>query len=137
MELSSWTFNNSVNFTNNSDWIFEGMPFTEAPKKYVGFVYEIINLKNNKKYIGKKLFWCKRKRKTIESNWKKYYSSNKELIEISKTNPEILQRRILKIFAKKGEVSYYEAKLQFENDVLLNDNYYNKIIHCRINANHL
>ena len=34
-------------------------------------------------------------------------------------------------------MSYYEAKLQFENDVLLSDQYYNEFIGCKIHSNHL
>jgi hypothetical protein len=32
----------------------------------------------------------------------------------------------------KFELAYYEAKKQFEADVLLNEGYYNGIINCRI-----
>ena len=39
---------------------------------------------------------------------------------------------ILKFCNSKFELSYFEAKIQFEKDVLLNENYYNGIINCRI-----
>ena len=34
-------------------------------------------------------------------------------------------------------MSYYEAKLQFEKNVLLSDEYYNEFIGCKIHAKHL
>ena len=46
-------------------------------------------------------------------------------------------REILRLCRSKGECSYWETKLQFDNNVLFRDDYYNEIIHCRINAKHL
>jgi len=39
---------------------------------------------------------------------------------------------IIKLCDSKFELSYYEAKLQFDNDVLIKDGFYNGIINCRI-----
>ena len=39
---------------------------------------------------------------------------------------------ILKYCNSKFELSYFEAKIQFARDVLLDENYYNGIINCRI-----
>ena len=33
--------------------------FEEAPKEYIGFVYEITDKETNMKYIGKKKFWSR------------------------------------------------------------------------------
>ncbi len=60
-------------------WYFNNQEFTEVPKGMEGFVYLITNTTNNKKYIGKKNFWERRKdpktgrRKTKESNWQKWF----------------------------------------------------------------
>lgn len=126
-----------------------------APEEYVGFVYRIQDLDTNKKYIGKKLFWSRRKTKvktksggtktkyvTKESDWRKYYGSNKQLQEEVKEHGQDhgatkYYREILRLCKTKGECSYYEAKYQFEYDVLLRDDYYNEFIQCRINAKHL
>jgi len=35
----------------------------------------------------------------------------------------------------KGELAYMEAKLQFENEVLLRDDYYNGMINIRLGSN--
>ena len=34
----------------------------------------------------------------------------------------------------KTTLAYWETKLQFDNDVLLRDDYYNQFIGCRITA---
>ena len=38
-------------------WFYDGKLFEETPEDYQGFVYEIVDLYNNKRYIGKKNFW--------------------------------------------------------------------------------
>jgi hypothetical protein len=131
-------------------WIYEGKEFEpddEFLEEYQGFVYCLTNLKNNKKYIGKKFFWSARKlkplkgktrsrRKRVESNWRDYYGSSEAvstLIEEGAT----FHREILRLCHTKGECSYYEAKLQFEHDVLLSDEYYNAFIGCKIHAKHI
>jgi hypothetical protein len=109
-----------------------------------GFIYEITNKVNGKKYIGKKQCIRKIKRKPLkgktrnridhkESDWKTYTSSSNELNEdIQKYGTENFEFRILKVCGSKWELAYQEAKLQFENNVLLNDNFYNGVINLRI-----
>lgn len=109
-----------------------------------GFIYEIINKANGKKYIGKKQCSRRVKRKPLkgktrnridhkESDWKTYTSSSKELNEdIQKYGIENFEFRIIKVCGSKWELAYYEAKLQFENEVLLNSNFYNGVINLRI-----
>lgn len=131
-------------------WTYQGKPFEpedELLEEYQGFVYCIMNLRNGKKYIGKKFFWKpktlpvtktrkRRVRTRVQSDWKDYYGSSKEvqlLIEEGVT----FEREILRLCYTKGECSYYEAKLQFEHDVLLRDDYYNEFIGCKIHSKHL
>jgi hypothetical protein len=47
------------------------------------------------------------------------------------------RREILILCKTKGEMSYHEAKLQFDNNVLLSDKYYNNFIGCKIHSKHL
>lgn len=124
-------------------------PDEEFLKDFVGFVYCITELDTGKKYIGKKLFWKpktlpvtktrKRKIKTkVQSDWMKYYGSSEALkVNVLIKGNEAYHREILKLCKTKGECSYYEAKLQFEYDVLLSDIYYNEFIGCKIHAKHL
>ena len=118
-------------------WTYKGEEFDEAPEDYLGFVYLITEKSTGKKYVGKKLFWNKawkqvkgkRKRTLKESNWKTYYGSSKSLNEsVEEHGEENYEREILRLCKKKGELSYYEAKEQFDRDVLINDNYYNAFI---------
>ena len=130
-------------------WYYQNEPFTpEMIGDHVGFVYRITDLENDKKYIGKKLFFTtqklkplkgkKRKRTVVkQSDWQEYFSSSdtiKTLVE--ERGADSFHREILVLCKTHGELSYIEAKLQFDNDVLLRGDYYNGIIQCRINPSH-
>ena len=130
-------------------WYYRNISFKETPEDYQGFVYEITELRTGKKYIGKKNFWkpktlpknSKRKRRIrtrVESDWRSYFGSSGVLNQlVEEQGEQNFKRMILKLCKTKGEMSYYEAKIQFENDVLLNDEYYNEFIGCKIHAKHL
>lgn len=137
------------------DWKYQGLKFTpDEPFTYekygqdwYGFVYQITNRFTGMKYIGKKFFWSKktlpitktrkrRKKLLVESDWRKYYGSSKTLLEdIEKMGAEAFCREILILCKTKGECAYLEAKVQFEKDVLLREDYYNGIINVRIGGN--
>jgi len=130
-------------------WHYNGKKYDETPEEYQGFVYMITELDTGKKYIGKKFFWKpktlpitksrkRRVRTRVESDWRTYFGSSKEvqtLVE-SKGNSNF-KREILRLCKTKGECSYYEAKEQFERNVLLSDEYYNEFIGCKIHSRHL
>lgn len=130
-------------------WLFEGKEFDSSKiEDNVGFVYLIVHFESGRKYIGKKNFFSKktlnplkgktRKRKTIkESNWQTYFGSNKTLAEMAKNNEKGFNRSILRLCKTKGEMSYFETKFQFENDVLLKEEYFNDFIGCKIHSSHL
>ena len=131
-------------------WTYMGQKFTsDMIEDNQAFVYQIRDLISNKKYIGKKKFWNyrmkpplkgqKRKRKVItESDWQDYWGSNEQLkADVEKHGSNKFERVILMLCKTTGEASYYEAKLQFENDVLLREDYYNGIIQCRVTGKHL
>lgn len=130
-------------------WYYNDQVFENAPEEYQGFVYQITELDTDKKYIGKKFFWKpktlpitktrKRRVKTrVESDWRTYYGSSSEVqMLVEKNGGENFKREILKLCKTKGECSYYEAKLQFQYDVLLRDDYYNEFIGCKIHSKHL
>jgi hypothetical protein len=131
-------------------WTYQGQPFTsDMIGDNVGFVYQITNLDNGKKYIGKKWFWSTRKlpplkgktRKRIvkkESDWQKYYGSSDEVkMLVEQHGEDNFEREILRLCKTKGECTYYETKFQFDFDVLLRDDYYNEFIGCRVHSKHL
>lgn len=130
-------------------WFYNDKEFDSTPEQYQGFVYMITELDTGKKYIGKKFFWKpktlpktksrKRRIKTrVESDWKDYYGSNKNVQELVESKGKDKYKREILILCKtKGECSYYEAKYQFKYDVLLSDEYYNELISCKIHSKHL
>ena len=132
-------------------WLYKDEPFDpeSAPEDCAGFVYRITNQDNGMKYIGKKSMWSKRtlpplkgqkrkRKKVFESDWREYYGSSANLNEErARIGDDRYKREILHMCKTRGEMSYWEAKLQFEYDVLLRDDYYNALIMCRINASHL
>jgi hypothetical protein len=130
-------------------WYYKNKQYNETPEEFQGFVYRIIEKDTGKKYIGKKNFWRpkvlpitkKRKRRVrtrVESDWRDYFGSNKEVqLLIENKGSDNYYREILKLCKTKGEMSYYEAKLQFMYDVLLSDEYYNEFIGCKIHSKHV
>jgi hypothetical protein len=131
-------------------WFYKGEVFTsEMIEDYVGFVYLITDKSNNKKYVGKKLLTSKRKlaplkgktrKRTVvkETDWQKYYGSSEEVkLMVEEKGVDNFHREILYLCMSKGQLGYLEAKYQFENDVLLRDDYYNGIIQCKIHRNHV
>lgn len=109
-----------------------------------GFIYKITNKTNNKKYIGKKQCFYIRKKQPLkgkknkrhvieETDWKIYTSSSTELNnDIKLLGKENFKFEILQWCNSKWQLAYYEAKAQFDEEVLLSDDYYNGIINLRI-----
>ena len=119
-------------------WRYNEEDFIDAPKGIEGFVYLITNLTNDRKYIGKKSFWTRRKdkktgrRKTKESDWKNYFGSCDELNEdVKLLGRDKFSREILYLCPHKKSMSYYETMEQFKRDVLMTDDYYNTNIEGR------
>ncbi len=140
----------------NQSWHWFDLPWTQVAMKrldgtdqteLVGFVYEIEDLVNGKKYVGKKRFWVrkiyhvkkKKKYKVVPSDWESYYGSNKELqAAVDADGPERFHRQILHLCLGKGEMNYLEAMEQFARGVLLEPGaYYNEWIQCKVHRSHL
>lgn len=131
-------------------WMYNAKEFTsDMIGDHVGFVYVITDISNGKKYVGKKLFRSKtklpplkgktRKRTVIkESDWKEYFGSSDEVKNIlEEKGSQNFIREMLHLCNTKGEMSYLEAKEQFDREVLLSDEYYNGIINCKIHRTHV
>ena len=133
--------------TYENPWIYNGLIFdSENIEDHVGYIYLIENLTNNRKYVGKKLFTSsrtkvvkkKKKKVRVESDWKKYYGSNVELIaDVDKLGPQNFRRTILRLCKTKGECNYFEAKEQFSLDVLRSEEYYNTWIMVKVHKSHV
>lgn len=127
-------------------WTISDEPVTDdMVDGYAAFVYIITNHTNNKQYVGKKRLQFiktrsvkkKKKRVKVPSDWKDYWGSNAELLEDIKNGHEC-SRRIIRLCKTLGESTYYEARTQFDLDVLLYpDRYYNSWIMCKVRRSHL
>ena len=125
-------------------WTYNGESIDSIPDEYEGFVYLITNLKTGQKYIGKKLAKFKttkpplkgktnKRRGTKESDWKDYWGSSDRLqADVHALGPENFTREILYLCKSLAEMSYLEAREQFDRRVLETDDYYNGIINVRV-----
>lgn len=128
----------------NPSWTYEGKNIDSIPEEYEGFVYLITNVTNNKKYIGKKLAKFKttkpplkgkknKRRGHKESDWKEYWGSSDKLqSDVENLGPQNFTREILYFCTNRAEMSYIEAREQFDRRVLESDDYYNGIINVRV-----
>jgi hypothetical protein len=131
--------------TMKNDWTHNGERFTSDDiGDFYGYVYRITNLVNGHDYVGRKYFntvrklkplmGFKRKRKVIkETDWKEYWGSSKRLLEdIEKHGKHNFKREIICLCDTRGQTNYMEAKIQFEEDVLIKENNYNGIIAIKL-----
>lgn len=129
-------------------WLYKEKEYGgEDIDKWIGFVYLITNLKNNKKYIGKKLFWSsktksvkgKKKKIKVESDWKTYWSSSDEVkTDVQKLGEDNFKREIIQFCLTRGTANYFEAKYQMIHEVLEHpDQWYNGQIRVRCHKSHI
>ena len=130
--------------SNENPWIhlLEGWALeSEHVQPYYGMVYLLINKETKRKYIGKKFFWSKvtrsvkgkKKKVLVESDWKKYYGSNKELKEELANGAEF-ERYVVHLCESKTECAYWEMDYQIRCEALLTEEYYNQFIGGKING---
>lgn len=136
-------------------WHFQGAVVENISEEFIGFVYIITNLTNNRKYIGKKLAKFsktsykvvkqkngKKKKKKIrskvDSDWRDYYGSNIELNkDVEALGKDKFHREIMYFCKTKAECSYIEAREQFTHKVLESSDYYNGHIQVRVHGSHV
>lgn len=129
-------------------WLLNEKEFSlSEDAKYMGFVYLITNLTNNRKYVGRKLFTFastkqvkgKKKKIRVESDWQSYYGSSEELkADVEKLGTANFKREILYLCTTKGECNYLESREIFDRRCLEKpDEYYNGQVQCRIHRTHI
>ena len=126
-------------------WLYEDKEFVLDGDWY-GFVYLIENLLNGRKYIGRKYLTKagyktvkgKRKKIRVESDWDDYYGSSSALKEdIDQYGKDNFRRTILRLCKSRGECNYFETKYIFDHDAILDPNFYNTWVSCKIQASHV
>jgi len=130
-------------------WFYNKEVVEEIPEGHIGFVYLITNLQTGQKYIGKKLAQFKKtrpplkgkrlkRRSVVESDWREYWGSSDRLnADIAALGQANFIREILYLCKSKAELSYLEAREQFERRVLESDDYYNGIINVRVGGSNI
>ena len=129
------------------NWQYNEIDFTDdlIGDNY-GFVYQIKNLTNGRKYIGKKFFYSaktkivkgKKKKLKVPSDWQTYYGSSDTLKQdVLQLGHDNFFREILHLCRSKGECGYLEAKEQFVRGVMESEDYYNSWIMVRVRKSHL
>ena len=125
-------------------WTYNGKEIDSIPDEYEGFVYLITNTTTGQKYVGKKLAKFKttkpplkgkknKRRGYKESDWRDYWGSSDRLQEdVDKLGPKKFTTEILYFCKSRAEMSYIEAREQFDRRVLETDDYYNGIINVRV-----
>lgn len=115
-----------------------------------GFIYLTTHIPTGKKYIGKKVLFFNRKKKltkkeisewskpgrvaksrvvTIESDWMKYYGSDKWIMsQIKEGRSGEFVREILLLVPTKKQLTFYEVYYQMTHGVLMDDSYLNDSI---------
>jgi len=125
----------------------------DMPEGTYGFIYQVNHKKSGLKYIGKKVLYFERnkrlgkralqalreerakkgikgrvplKQKVVtESDWKDYYGSHPKIKELLKKDGEMaFSRKILSFVKSKKELTYYECKELFINEVLERNHQY-------------
>ena len=124
--------------------MYKGKKVETIDDEYEGFVYLITNLKTQQKYVGKKLAKFKttkpplkgkknKRRGYKESDWREYWGSSDRLNEdVKQLGEKNFTREILYFCKSRAEMSYIEAREQFDRRVLETDEYYNGIINVRV-----
>ena len=126
------------------NWTYQGEEIDKIPDEYEGVVYLITNTTNDRKYIGKKLAKFKttkpplkgkknKRRGYKESDWRDYWGSSDKLqADVETLGEDKFTREILYFCTSRAEMSYLEAKEQFDRRVLETEEYYNGIINVRV-----
>ena len=134
-----------------NNWLYEYVPLQDdfTTDDY-GFIYKITNLESNKFYIGRKSFVHNKKKKLtkkeiaeqtgpgrrsttkveqIDSGWRKYWGSSKELLaDVKLLGENKFEREILKFCPTKKQLTFYEIQYQIQHSVLFTDTYNDNIL---------
>lgn len=124
-------------------WYYNDVELSDddIPNKAFGFIYIITHLPSGKRYIGRKLLTKSHRRQKnkkiiksrVENDWRDYWSSSPELLELieieGKTN---FKREILCFADTRGQLNYLEEKFQYSLGVLESEAWFNSNIRSKM-----
>lgn len=117
----------------DTPWKYRGKPVKNIDiSTFAGFVYKIVNKIDGREYIGMKYTMMKRDRKMVESKWRQYKSSCKNLKnDIDELGIDNFEFIIMKYCTSRAHTRYQELKQQIKLGVIEPHNrgkYYNQCI---------
>lgn len=128
------------------NWFFEGKEIksiADCEPKALGFIYEITNLTNNKRYLGRKTIRKPNYTSGIKKGQSKgvyvfttYCGSSKSLLEDIKNGDEY-KKEIIRWCFSKAELTYYESQAIYCSDSLLREDFYNFWCKATVYSKHL
>jgi len=132
-----------------SNWLYEidnvKLQLSENfTSDYYGFIYKITNLETGRFYIGKKSFIHNKKKKLtkkelalmpvtrgravttkieqVDSGWRNYWGSSKELLADLKTlGEDKFEREVIQLCKTKKQLTYFELHYQCSYNCILPD----------------
>lgn len=127
-------------------WKFQGKEvktIADCEPNALGFIYEITNLKNGKKYLGRKTVLKPKYTSGVNKGkhkgfypFQSYNGSSKTLLEDIKSGHKYSKEILMWCFTK-AEMTYYESRAIYCSNSLISDDYYNFWCKSTVYSKHL
>ena len=128
------------------NWFFQGKEIksiNNCEPNALGFIYEITNLSNNKRYLGRKTIRKPNYTSGVNKGKSKgnyvftnYCGSSKSLLEDIK-NGDVYKKEIIRWCYSKAELTYYESQAIYCSDSLIREDFYNFWCKATVYSKHL
>lgn len=128
------------------NWFFQGKEIKsilDCEPNTLGFIYEITNLSNNKRYLGRKTIKKPNYTSGVNKGKSKgnyvfttYCGSSKSLLEDIK-NGDKYRKEIIRWCYSKAELTYYESQAIYCSNSLIDESYYNFWCKSTVYSKHL
>ena len=135
-----------VNKKQNINWFYQGKEIksiNDCEPNALGFIYEITNLSNNKRYLGRKTIRKPNYTSGINKGKSKgnyvfttYCGSSKSLLEDIKRG-NTYKKEIIRWCYSKAELTYYESQAIYCSDSLIREDFYNFWCKSTVYSRHL